>query len=670
LFKKILIANRGEVAVNVINVCKRMKIKTVAIFSDVDKDSMHVKLADEKYCIGPAQATKSYLNAKNIVAIALATGSEAIHPGYGFLSEDFEFAKLCSENNITFIGPTHQVIEKMSDKISAKEIISMSGIAVIEGYDCENSIHFLKNMAQKIGYPVIIKSKHGGGGRGIRVVKEEAELEDSVVEVLQESKQYFNNEQLYMEKYIEDASHIEVQVVADTHGNVCVLGTRDCSIQTNNQKIIEEAPDTKLSHEIRKKIFHMCRKVTLEIGYTNCGTFEFLVDKYNNFYFMELNCRLQVERCVSEAITGIDLIETQIKIAAGCEIVFRQEEISFNGHAIQCRINLTKETGEQNSKFKITNLSIPNLKNVMFKTAIEVNSDVPPFYDSMIGKLIVHGKDRIDAIKKMEKSLDNLIINGIDTNIEIHKKIIKNSDFIKGVHNIKFMNRFNVMKIERLNIYEKVNFLIDENTFEELDKNLVGNNILDFLDYNEKIVKAKGLSKSQEAVVCGEAMIGSMPCILIAMDRNFMMGSMGVVVGEKITRAFEHATEKNLPVIALTVSGGARMQEGIFSLMQMAKTSAAVLKHSEKKLLYISIVTNPTLGGVSASFATLADVIIAEKNTTFGFSGRRIVEEVVRYPLSDDFQSASFNLQHGMVDLILDYWDIKDTIKKILQIHK
>ena len=670
MFKKILVANRGEIAVNIIQVCKKMGIKTVAIFSEADKNSLHVALADEKYCVGPVAAQKSYLNMNNILSVAIASNSDAIHPGYGFLSENYQFAKLCSENNITFIGPSPEVIEKMSNKISAKHLMHSIGVPVIKGYEIENDFSSLKKVAENIGYPVIIKSKNGGGGRGIRIVKKEDELEKSVFEVLQESKQYFNSENLYMEKYLEDASHIEIQIVADNHENVVCLGTRDCSIQISNQKIIEEAPDHKIEDSVRNNICSMCKDATRKVGYTNCGTLEFLIDKHGSFYFMEMNCRLQVERCVTEAITGFNLIETQIKIAAGEVLPWKQENVILNGHSVECRINLKRDVSSENFKFQITDFSVPETEGVIFKTAVQLDSYVPPFYDSMIGKLIAHGENRADAITKMQKALSAIIIKGIDTNIEIHKKIFKNSEFIDCTYSTNFMNNFsNTVPFERLNVYQKLDSLIDRGTFKEHDKSLESTNIIDFKHYNEKLIKAKEMSKNYEAVIYGEATINSFPCILVTMDGNFMMGSMGVVAGEKITRAFEFATEKKLPVVAVTVSGGARMQEGIFSLVQMVKTSAAVLKHSQKNLLYVAVITNPTLGGVSASFATLADIIISEKNAKFGFSGKRIVEEVIRKSLSDDFQSADFNLKHGMVDLVLDYDSIKDTLGKILRIH-
>lgn len=670
MFKKILIANRGEIAVDIIKVCKKMGIKTVAIYSKEDKNSMHTSIADESYCIGPANSKESYLNINNIISLAIATKSDAIHPGYGFLSENYEFAQLCTENGITFIGPTYEIIKTMSNKMSAKRLVRSLGIPVIEALEIKNNdLDSLKMTAENIGYPIIIKSKNGGGGRGIRVVKNENDLEKSLFEVLQESEQYFNNKDLYIEKYLESASHIEVQIVADNHGNVVHLGTRDCSIQISNQKIIEEAMDNKIDSLTREKMCNLCKDVAKKIGYTNCGTFEFLVDKNNNFYFMEINCRLQVERCVTEAITGIDLIETQINISSNRTLPWEQKDIKFKGHAIECRINLEKNCNGLNS-FKITDFFVPNLENVKFKTSLKLNSYVPPFYDSMIGKLIVHSKSRSDSINKMQNALENIVISGIDTNIETHKKILKNSRFIDCTHTTNFMNTFNnPVSFNRLNVYKKVEFLADKDSFKEFDRNLESKNIISFDNYEEKLIKAKKVSESKEAVIWGQANINSIPCILVIMDGNFMMGSMGVVVGEKITRAFEFATTKNLPVIALTISGGARMQEGIFSLMQMVKTSSAVFKHSEKNLLYIAVITDPTLGGVSASFATLADIIISEKNAKFGFSGRRIVEEVIRKPLPDNFQSSEFNLNHGMVDMVIDYEDIRETLGKILKLH-
>jgi len=665
MFKKILIANRGEIACNIIQVCKKMNINTVAVFSESDKDSLHIDLADEKYCIGPSDAKKSYSNMCNILSIALASGAEAIHPGYGFLSENYEFAKMCEENGVVFIGPPSSVIKKMSDKMSAKRFMKTVGLSVIEGYEVNADFPLLKKTAAEIGYPVIIKSKNGGGGRGIKIVRQEEELLPAAESALQESKQYFNADMLYMEKYLENASHIELQIVADNHENVVSLGTRDCSIQIANQKIVEEAPDNKVSPNIINEISNVCKQAVKQLRYENCGTFEFLVDTNENFYFMEMNCRLQVERCVTEAISNIDLIATQIKIAAGEPLPWEQNDVVFEGHSIEVRINL-----QNPSLSGITKLLVPKTEHAIFKTALKVGGQVPPFYDSMIGKLIVHGKDRADAVNKMTMALEAIVIDGVETNIECHKKILKDPVFINGTYNTQFMNNFNRnVSSEKLQVYDKLNELIDQGTFKEIDQDLESENILDFVGYNEKLLRTKESTGTKEAVVCGEGKIGSSACVIIVMDKNFMMGSMGVVVGEKITRAFEYATKQKLPVVAVTASGGARMQEGIFSLMQMAKTSGAVLKHSQKKLLYISIITNPTLGGVSASFASLADIIIGEQSAIFGFSGKRIVEEVTRTPLPDDFQSVDYNLKHGMVDLVLDYKSIKPTVERLLKIH-
>lgn len=669
--KKILIANRGEIAVDIIKACKSMNIKTVAVFSEADKNSLHAEIADEKYCIGPAQAQKSYLNVNNILSIALASGADAIHCGYGFLSEDYHFAKLCEENNLTFIGPSWQMIQKLSDKISAKRIMQSFGMPVIEGYEVENDIESLNTISNKLGYPVMIKSKNGGGGRGIKMVRSDAELEKSVFEVLQESKQYFNNESLYVEKYIENASHIEVQIFADSHGNTVYLGTRDCSIQNSNQKILEEAPDNKITVSTRNKMCNMCSNISKKIGYTNCGTFEFLVDRNNNFYFMEINCRIQVERCITKAITGLDLITTQIKVAQGERLPWKQSDIVVNGHALECRINLRKDTFNNNPNFQITNLFVPKMEGVNFKTAVKQNTYIAPFYDSMIGKLIVTDKSRDGAILKMRDALNRLVIDGIDTDLDVHKRILKSSEFVNCEYTTDFLKNLNYkIPFHKINIYEKLDFLVDKNTFQEMDKSLETTNIIGFKDYEKKLEKARANSNNCEAVIYGKAKIGSLPCVITIMDGNFMMGSMGVVVGEKITRAFELATKERLPIVVVTLSGGARMQEGIFSLMQMVKTSAAVLKHSQANLLYVSIISNPTLGGVSASFASLADIIISEKDAIFGFSGKRIIKEVVRKPLPDDFQSSEFNLKHGMVDLVLEPEEMKDYLSKILKIHR
>ena len=705
-----------------------MGIKTVAIYSEADADSLHIKLADESYCVGPANMQDSYFNMNAILTIALATKSEAIHPGYGMLSENYEFAAKCEENNICFIGPKSSVLKKMCNKIEIKKFMKNCGIPVIPGNCVGNDIDKVKAEAQKIGYPVIIKTQNGGGGRGIKIVYEEENLEKAVNEAISEGKKFSKCDKIYIEKYLFPVKHIEFQVVADKFKNVVILGERDCSIQVNNQKIIEEAPCYGLDSELRDNLLTMCTNAikksdyygvgTLEFlmgkdkkfyfmemncriqvnnqkiieeapcygldselrdnlltmctnaikksDYYGVGTLEFLMGKDKKFYFMEMNCRIQVEYPVTELVTGINIIKTQIMIANDKKIKFKQSDIKLRGHAIECRINLCNK----NSENIVTKLSIPKLENIEFHTYIDENCNIPVFYDSMIGKLIVYGDTRSEAIAKMKFVLQNIYIDGLNTNLETHKNILTDNDFIKYNYYTDFMSKRQNKFIKRyLSAREKLNAIVDAETFSELDQTIVSDNILDFADYDNKLKKAKDVTGETEAVIYGTSKIGKHDVVIFVMDANFMMGTMGRVVGEKITRAFELATERELPVVGIAVSGGARMQEGVFSLMQMAKTSAAVKKHGDAGLLYVSVITNPTLGGVSASFASLADIIIAESNAVYGFSGRRIIEEALGKKLPKDFQSAQLCKKYGMVDVVADFKDIKGILENILKIH-
>lgn len=666
MFSKILIANRGEIAVKIIEVCRSLKIKTVAVYSEADKNSLHTKLADESYCIGAAPAKESYLNMNAIVSIAAACGAQAIHPGYGFLSENYEFASLCQENDITFIGPPPEILKKMSDKIIAKKTMQNLGIPVIPGEFVENDISKIKSIAKKIGYPVIIKLRCGGGGKGIKIVSQEEDLEKAIIFAVNEGENFFNSNKIYIEKYLTEVSHVEVQMLADKHGNVLCLGERDCSIQINNQKIIEETPCAKISHSKRQKLFSMCTNAVKTIGYVGAGTLEFLMDSTGSFYFMEMNCRLQVEYAITEMVTNLDLIKLQILIAAGEPLPITQSQIKFSGSAIECRINFENA----NSENIIKKLIIPNTESARFDTFLYEGYKVPIFYDSLLGKLIVHGNTRKIALEKMSSVLSQLEIAGINTNIETHKQILSTETFKNHSHNTNFMNLFKLYNKKYMSARERVALLTDKNSFIEYDKDMVSHDIINFEGYNEKLKHAMDSTSENEAVIYGNAKISGIDVVLFSMDGNFMMGSMGRVVGEKVTKAFELAIDKKLPVIGVCISGGARMQEGIFSLLQMAKTAAIVKKHNDSGLLYISIITNPTLGGVAASFASLSDIIIAESGAVFGFSGRRIIEETLNKKLPDTFQTAEYAQNHGMVDIVANKNELKSIISKILKIHE
>ena len=444
---KILIANRGEIAVRIIRACKEMNIKTVAVYSEADKDALHTKLADEAVCIGPAQSAKSYLNIKNIITAAYVTGSDSIHPGFGFLSENAEFAKICEESNIKFIGPNNTVIDLLGNKVRAKEMMVKAGVPVIPGSN--GSVKSLSDavlIADKIGYPVMIKAAAGGGGKGIRVCENSQELEINYNLVRQEAKISFNDDEIYIEKFVKNPRHVEIQILADEHGNVIHLGERDCSIQRKHQKIIEETPSTYIDDKLRSKMGKAAVKAAKALGYTNCGTVEFLVDSDKNFYFMEMNTRVQVEHPITEMRTGIDIVKEQIKIAAGEKLKYKQEDIEFRGYSIEARINA--ENPEKNfmpCPGKITGVNFPGGNGIRIDTAIYEGYTIPPYYDSMIAKIIVLGATRNEAIAKLKRALEELVIEGVITNQDFVYEIIKNNDFIRGNFDTSFIEK-NYMK--------------------------------------------------------------------------------------------------------------------------------------------------------------------------------------------------------------------------------
>lgn len=443
MFKKILIANRGEIAVRIIRACREMGIETVAVYSEMDKESLHVEMADEAICIGPAPSKDSYLNIKNILSATVLTGAEAIHPGFGFLSENSKFASMCKECNIVFIGPDSEVIDKMGNKSNARRIMEEAGVAVVPGSKkpIEKSEEALE-LAEKIGYPVIIKASAGGGGRGIRIVKEDEELIEAIDTAKKEALSAFGDDSMYMEKYIECPKHVEIQILGDNYGNIVYLGERDCSIQRRNQKILEEAPCTVITQELREKMGDAAVRAAKYVGYKNAGTIEFLLDKNNNFYFMEMNTRIQVEHPITEFITGVDLIKEQIKIAAGMKLSFSQKDIKIQGHSIECRINAEDTLNNfMPCPGRISGLFVPGGLGVRVDSNIYDGYTIPPTYDSMIAKLIVHGRDRQEAINKMKRALGEFLIDGIKTNIDYHMGILNNKKFISGNYDTGFIGR-------------------------------------------------------------------------------------------------------------------------------------------------------------------------------------------------------------------------------------
>ena len=435
MLKKVLIANRGEIAVRIIRACRELGISTVSIYSEADKEALHAQLADYSVCVGPNPSKDSYLNVANILSACILTGCDAIHPGFGFLSENPKFAKMCEECNIKFIGPNSDTISLMGDKSQARKIMKKANVPVIPGYEGKiDSYEEAYKIAKDIGTPIIIKASSGGGGKGIRVVKNLDEFKHNYEAAKSEAMACFGDDRIYIEKYIENPRHIEFQIIADEYGNIIHLGERECSLQKNNQKVLEETPSTFLNKELREKMGKVAIDAAKAVNYKNVGTIEFLVDKDQNFYFMEMNTRIQVEHPITEMITDVDIVKEQLKIASGIKLNLSQEDIKIQGHAIECRIN-AKDAGT------ISELNMPSGLGVRVDSAIYCGYTIPPFYDSMIAKLITYGKDREEAIIKMKRSLGEFAIGGVNTNIDFQYEILEHQDFIDGNYDTSFLNK-------------------------------------------------------------------------------------------------------------------------------------------------------------------------------------------------------------------------------------
>ena len=444
MFKKVLIANRGEIAVRIIRACREIGIRAVAVYSTADRNSLHAQIADEAICIGPAATKDSYLNMNAIIQAALNVGADAIHPGFGFLSENAVFARRCEENGITFIGPSYKSIEMLGDKAAAKETMAAAGVPVIPGSKgAVSSLEEAKEVAAKAGYPVLVKASAGGGGRGIRRADSPEELESQMIIAQQEAKNFFGDDSVYIGKLLINPHHVEIQIIADKHGNYIHLCERDCSMQRRNQKVLEECPSPIVSPELRKKMGNAAVTAAKQSGYYNAGTIEFLVDENRDFYFMEMNTRIQVEHPITEEVTGFDLVKAQIEIAAGLPLNVSQEDITLRGHAIECRINAENpDLGFRPSPGTITALYMPRGPGIRIDGAVYQGYTITPYYDSMISKLIAHGSTREDAINKMKWALAEFIVEGVDTNIDFQLEILRQPEFRSGNYDIGFLNRY------------------------------------------------------------------------------------------------------------------------------------------------------------------------------------------------------------------------------------
>ncbi len=442
MFKKILIANRGEIALRVLRACRELDIKTVAIHSEADESAMHVRMADESICVGPASAQSSYLNIPAIITAATLTNVDGIHPGYGFLSENQRFAEIIEEHNIKFIGPHSKHIKMMGNKIDAKKIMYDNNVPTVPGINDISNVSNVEKFIKEVELPVIVKAASGGGGKGMRVVNSIDEIKSAIESAKMEAKKSFGDDNVYIEKFLKTPKHIEIQILADSHGNVVTLGERDCSIQRKHQKLIEESPSDLLSHEKREEISELCKKAISYIGYEGVGTLEFLYEN-NNFYFMEMNTRLQVEHPVTEMVTGVDLVKQQILSAAGAKLDLTQNDINIKGHSIECRINAEHPESFIPSPGKITQYHQPGGLGVRVDSAVFQGYTVPPHYDSMIGKLITYADNRKECIARMNRALEEYVIMGINTNIQLHQKIIMTEEFQSGKYDINFMSNFN-----------------------------------------------------------------------------------------------------------------------------------------------------------------------------------------------------------------------------------
>ena len=441
MFKKVLIANRGEIALRILRACRELNIKTVAIHSEADESAMHVRMADESVCVGPASAQSSYLNIPAIITAATITNVDAIHPGYGFLSENQRFAEIIEEHNIKFIGPNSQHIKMMGNKISARKIMKDNNVPIVPGLNDISDKNKIKQFIDRTELPIIIKAASGGGGKGMRIIKDYSELDKSINAAKLEAKKSFNDDTVYIEKFLTSPKHIEIQILSDAHGNVVTLGERDCSIQRKHQKLIEESPSTILTQKERDQISELCRKTVLSFGYEGVGTFEFLYENHN-FYFIEMNTRLQVEHPVTEMITHTDLVKQQILVASGQKLNFSQDDVKIQGHSIECRINAEHPETFIPSPGTVTQYHQPGGLGVRVDSAVYQECSIPPHYDSMIAKLITYGDTREVSIQKMKRALEEYVIIGIDTNIQLHQKIIKSDEFISGKYDINYMSRF------------------------------------------------------------------------------------------------------------------------------------------------------------------------------------------------------------------------------------
>lgn len=705
MIKKCLIANRGEIAVRILRTCKNMGISTVIAHSLCDKNTLAVQLADESVCVGPDAPAQSYMNIDQLCEAALLTHCDAITVGYGFLSESADFAKKVEDCGLTFVGVSSGVLKNIQNKQELKNIVSSLGISVIPGIgQTFDSFEEALPYALQLGYPVILKPSIGGGGRGIRIIESDQALKEALAILPADGSRRF-----YMEKYITDNRHFEVQILADRHQNIVCASTRNDTIQLNHQKFIEEAPFRSIPALLYQQILRDASAIARHLCLDNKSTIEFLIDEHDRAYFMEINPRIQVEHPLTEMIFDFDIVEQQFLSAMGEPLRIKPELITSHGHAIECRINAQNPVKDFMPEVgNISALTLPSLDHVRIDTALFTGVVIPAHYDSLLAKVIAWGHTREQAVSRLSQALDQISIEGILTNLEFLRYLIRQPGFTQDNYTSELFafvfRQWNdqlaadrsstpqcpdchqsltlSQQIEhqyvcphcryhfRIPAMTRISTLIDADTFTELDAHVQSVKYTDFPGYAQKISEARVQSGHDEAVICGIGNIHGEPVCIGVLDASFMMGSMGHVVGDKITRLIETAKDMQTALIIVSASGGARMQEGIISLMQMAKTASALQRFDEAGGLFISVLTDPTTGGVTASFAMLGDILISEPQATIGFAGRRVIEKTIRETLPPEFQRAEYVLDHGCLDMIVDRSNLKQVLADCLKLHR
>ncbi len=703
MIKRLLIANRGEIACRIIKTCKEMAIETVAVYSTCEKNHRHVQLADDAVCVGDCDVSESYLNANNIISAALLKKCDAIHPGYGLLSEHALFAQQVIEAGLIFIGPSTEAIALTSNKLSAKMLCQTNQIPVISGSrELIQSRESASYWANEIGYPLVVKSNQSAGGQRVYIVNDQQALFDKI-----KSIQSFN-EDVFLEKYVVQAKHIEVQLCADHFGNMVHFGLRDCSLQIHHKKVIEESFNSMISKEKEDQIIADAIKISKLLRLDHVFTIEFLLDADGHHAFLEANPRIQVEHSISEVTTNIDLIQLQIECANKQTLNYLQHDIKPQGHAIECRI-VAEDPRHHFSQCEgqVVFLKTPNQKHVRVDLGVNVNDTVLPYYDHLIMKIIVFDHDRKGAIKLLRQALLKTIVVGVQTNISFLQAVLAHRVFTHDQTSTQTMHQIHQSWLNKQQpkqdhvicqrcqkVYTKsqleasmwvcqvceyhwnisasstIRFISDEQTFVEMDQELVTSHHHLTKTYQDKLNQAKQQAQTNEAIVTGVATIGGISVCLGIMEPLFMMGTMGSVVGEKLTRIIERAHQDQMPLIIVVASGGARMQEGIESLMQMAKVTCALTRFQSHKGLFISILTHPTMGGTTASFATQGDIILAFPSATIGFSGERVIKQALHQQFDEQIQQAEVLLSNGWIDAIVSRLALKETLEKLLCMHQ